>query len=278
MADHEPISVLMGRVLADLPAISKNSAAPASMGGYKFRGIEDITAALKPVMAKHGVFCLPNIVRRIESERPTRQGGVMYCVDLKIEFMFWGPASDVLSCTVWGQGTDSGDKATQKAITSAFKSMLTVAFLISDSENDAERHEQPETTVRQAQRPPAEAQAAPAALTPAQLDELARKDGWSDFEQYDKISKRVLPGLRELAARDEISADTAKALWASINNRAPKTLDDFNLFMANVEAAKTLYKQVKAATEGFGALPEPAPVPQPTATPEVQPTPAGTGG
>lgn len=146
-AIHEALSA----IVADLGAIPKNGEAPTNMGGYKFRRVEDITGALKPLFAKHGVLCLPNVMQRIATERATRSGGVMFCVDLEICFRFVGPEGDELAANVWGQGTDSGDKATQKAVTSAFKTMLSVVFCISDSESDAEAHDVPETV-----QPPAE--------------------------------------------------------------------------------------------------------------------------
>lgn len=146
--EQPPIYEAVTRILADLPAITKNGTAPGNMGGYKFRRVEDITAALKPLFAKHGVLCVPDVLERVESQRATAKGGVMFCVDLKIEFRFIGPKGDNLATTVWGQGTDSGDKATQKAVTSAFKTMLSVVFCISDSEMDAEAHDVPETARR----------------------------------------------------------------------------------------------------------------------------------
>lgn len=141
-AVHEALAA----VLDGLGPIPKNGQAPGNMGGYPFRRVEDITAALKPLFAKHGVLCLPSVMNRIETERLTRSGGVMFCVDLEICFRFVGPQGDELAANVWGQGTDSGDKATQKAVTSAFKTMLSVVFCISDSTLDAEAHSVPETT------------------------------------------------------------------------------------------------------------------------------------
>ncbi len=143
----EPLSVYerVLAVLADMPAIEKDQQAPGNMGGYRFRGIEQITAALKPLLAKHGVFMVPTVITRETEARTTKSGGSLYVVDLLIRFTFHGPAGDTFCAEVWGEGTDSGDKATQKAVTSAFKSMLGVTFCISDSETDAERHDVPDT-------------------------------------------------------------------------------------------------------------------------------------
>lgn len=145
-------------ILSELPAIGKNSQAPGAMGGYKFRGIEDITAALKPLLAKHGVFMVPTVVNRVDTERQTANGKALYVVDLLVRFTFYDIAGHDrfpggFNAEVWGQGSDSGDKATQKAMTSAFKTMLGITFCISDAENDAERHEVPETEPRRTTHP-----------------------------------------------------------------------------------------------------------------------------
>lgn len=145
MTDHDALPVLMASVLGELPAIGKDDKAPSQMGGYAFRGIESITAALKPLLAKHGVFVVPTTTERIESSRQLKSGSYMWVIDVHVLWTFYGPAGDTIECSTWGQGTDMGDKATQKAYTSAFKSMLGQAFCIADSETDAERHQVPES-------------------------------------------------------------------------------------------------------------------------------------
>lgn len=133
-------------VLSELPAIGKDQRAPQAMGGYAFRGIEDITAALKPLLAKHGVFMVPTVVERRDETRSTSGGKALYVADVLVRFTFHAGGDTSFSAEVWGQGTDSGDKAVQKAMTSAFKTMLSITFCISDSEYDAERHDVPDTT------------------------------------------------------------------------------------------------------------------------------------
>lgn len=176
-----PLPVLMGRVLADVPAVGKNSAAPANMGGYAFRGIEDVLAALKPAMAKHGVFCVPHIAQRIPSERHLSGGKIMFVVDLFIVWTFYGPAGDTIQADAWGQGTDMGDKATQKAMTSAFKSMLMQTFVIGDSATDAEAHSVPETERQQ-----------------VDPEAWFKQWGWVDRTAHDERRKALVASAREL--------------------------------------------------------------------------------
>lgn len=153
MTDETPTALTVFErvhaVLKELPAIGKDSKAPDTMGGYAFRGIEQITAALKPALAAQGVFMAPTVVQREEMARSTRSGSALYVVDLLIRFTFYGVGGDSFAAEMWGQGSDSGDKAVSKAATSAFKSMLAITFCISDAESDTEKHNVPDTVTSQ---------------------------------------------------------------------------------------------------------------------------------
>lgn len=199
------LPVLMGRVLADIPAVGKNSKAPSNMGGYDFRGIEDVLAALKPAMARHGVFCIPNVKERVLGERPVSGNKTMFVVDLFIEWTFYGPAGDSLTATCWGQGTDMGDKSHQKAMTSGFKSMLMQTFCIGDAGSDAEAHSVPDTDHRQEpQEPPP-----------------PKAEGWATAEAEASAHKAVAEQIKQLYAlipedhpvRDKIKAHRDEQGW-----------------------------------------------------------------
>lgn len=149
--DTPSIYEAMAAVLADLPAIGKNQRNVQQ--GFQFRGIDDVLDALNPVLSKHGVFYVPDVVERLSEERPTKSGGVLYTVHLHVRYRFYGPAGDYVEASGWGEGTDSGDKATNKAMTGAMKYVLFQTFAIAtaeQSENDADRHQAEPT---QAERP-----------------------------------------------------------------------------------------------------------------------------
>lgn len=153
------IHELMGRVLGDLPAIGKNQR--NQQQGFNFRGIDDVLNALNPLLAKHGVFYMPDVIERISEERATRNGGVMYVVHLHVRYRFFGPAGDYIEASGWGEGTDSGDKATNKAMTGAMKYVLFQTFAISTeeaSENDSDAHSPEETVGRRSGRNTAQTQ------------------------------------------------------------------------------------------------------------------------
>lgn len=137
----------LGRVLAELPAIGKTQQNREQ--GFAFRGIDDVLNALNPLLSKYGVFYVPDVLERVVNHRTTRSNTTMYEVNLHVRYTFYGPAGDSLAASGWGEGTDMGDKATNKAMTGAMKYVLFQVFAIATaeaSELDSDLHSPGETT------------------------------------------------------------------------------------------------------------------------------------
>jgi len=144
--EYPTIHELMGQILAELPAIGKNQRNAEQ--NFMFRGYDDVLNALNPIMSERGVFLVPDVIERVPGHRQTRGGSTMYEVNLHVRFTVYGPAGDCVSGTAWGEGTDMGDKATNKAMTNALKYFLFQTFAISTqeaSETDADRYTPEET-------------------------------------------------------------------------------------------------------------------------------------
>jgi hypothetical protein len=110
--------------------------------GYNFRGIDDVYNALSPLLAKHGLCILPRVLSRECQERTTQKGGVLFYVTVEAEFDFVC-AEDGSSHVVrtFGEAMDSADKATNKAMSAAYKYAAFQAFAIpTESDNDADAH------------------------------------------------------------------------------------------------------------------------------------------
>ena len=108
--------------------------------GYKFRGIDDVYNALAPLIAKHKLVIMPRMLTRTQTEKQTAKGGVLFAVVVEAEFDFVS-AADSTSHTVrmFGEAMDSGDKATNKAMSAAFKYAAFQTFCIpTEVDNDAD--------------------------------------------------------------------------------------------------------------------------------------------
>lgn len=110
--------------------------------GYNFRGIDDVYNALAPKLAAHGLCILPRILSRDVQERTTQKGGVLFYVTVEAEFDFVC-AEDGSKHIVrtYGEAMDSADKATNKAMSAAYKYAAFQAFAIpTEGDNDADGH------------------------------------------------------------------------------------------------------------------------------------------
>jgi hypothetical protein len=118
----------MLEVMSEVSAISKDRKNASQ--GYNFRGIDDVYNMLHDIMAKIGVFCVPRVMSDYTEERTTAKGSVLIYRILKMEFDFIAiDGSKVTSCVI-GEGMDSGDKASNKAMSVAQKYCLLQTFLI----------------------------------------------------------------------------------------------------------------------------------------------------
>ena len=108
--------------------------------GYNFRGIDDVYNAIGPLLAKHGLSILPRTLSRDCVERVSGQGKALFYVTVDMEFDFVS-AHDGSKHTVkmYGEAMDSGDKATNKAMSAAYKYAMFQAFCIpTEGDNDAD--------------------------------------------------------------------------------------------------------------------------------------------
>jgi ERF superfamily protein len=123
----------LSAVQAAMPPVPK--ARTNQQQGFKFRGIDDALESLVPLLAEHQVFFLPTVLEREVETRQTGKGSNLYTVHLHVRYTFFDADGNSLACDVWGEGTDSGDKATSKAMTMALKSALFQTFTISGEED-----------------------------------------------------------------------------------------------------------------------------------------------
>lgn len=107
---------------------------------YMFRGIDQVYNALAPLLAKHGLCILPRVLSRETTERQTKSGTTLFYVNVDVEFDFVSASdSSIHTVRTQGEAMDSGDKATNKAMSAAYKYAAFMAFAIpTEGDNDAD--------------------------------------------------------------------------------------------------------------------------------------------
>lgn len=112
---------------------------------YKFRGIDDAYNALAPVLSKRGLVILPRIISRECSEKASKNGGVLFYVVVEAEFdVVCSTDGSLHTVRTFGEAMDSADKATNKAMSAAYKYMAFQTFCIptqGDNDADATTHD-----------------------------------------------------------------------------------------------------------------------------------------
>lgn len=223
------IHAAMLAVLAEVGAIGKNRT--NSTQNYKFRGIDDVLAHLQPLMAKHGVLCTPRVLEREREVLQTRNGGSMVSVRLLVEHTFRAADDSTVVATTLGEAMDSGDKASNKAMSAALKYALTESFAIPTYETNVDTEEQsPEIATPQAKQTALTAalqksidtvNRAAAAQRPATPSQPAPRvsAGPASLPNYGKAKGQPIHGasMRDLefyaAGCRKSLADPAKANW-----------------------------------------------------------------
>jgi hypothetical protein len=114
--------------------------------GYSFRGIDDTYNALAPILAEVGLVIVPSYETREVVERVSANDRALFYVTVKGTYTLISAedGSSVVAGPFWGEAMDSGDKATNKAMSAAYKYMAMQVFAIpteGDNDADAQTHE-----------------------------------------------------------------------------------------------------------------------------------------
>lgn len=123
----------MLEVMNDVGPVTKDQKNTAQ--GFKFRGIDQFVNALHPALVKNGVFMAPRAVKYEQTlnevTRSSGKSGVDKHVSIMMEYDFWAEdGSKVTIGPIPAEGLDSGDKATNKALSAALKYALIQTFTV----------------------------------------------------------------------------------------------------------------------------------------------------
>lgn len=122
----------INEVMKDVGAITKDSR--NTFDGYKFRGIDAVLNALQPALKKHGITIVPTVINQVREERVSDKGKAMMYSILTVNYKFYALDGSYIEATVIGEGMDRGDKASNKAMSAAFKYAAFQTFCIPTEE------------------------------------------------------------------------------------------------------------------------------------------------
>lgn len=187
--------------------------------GYNFRGIDDVYAALSPLLSAHKLVVVPRVTQRECIERSSKNGGALFYVTVHAEFDFISAIDgSIHTAATFGEAMDSGDKATNKAMSAAYKYAAFMTFAIpTEGDNDAD-----ETTHEVASRQSAAPQIAMiSADQRLQIADLSQKAKVPLNQILGKAKVDDLAQLTEAAAEQVI-----KKLKLTLDQRKPTTVED----------------------------------------------------
>jgi len=129
------MSTLVYKAIADVSlALASGGISKARKNqaqGYSFRGIDDVLQALAGLLPTHGLTILPRVISCARQKELNAKGTTLFYVTTDVEFDLVA-VEDGSRHTVRfiGEAMDSGDKATNKAMSAAYKYMALQTFCI----------------------------------------------------------------------------------------------------------------------------------------------------
>lgn len=202
--ERRPVAPMVYQAIADMTGemaregISKSR--ENEQQGFQFRGIDDVYAALAPMVSRHRLLMLPEVIERTATERRTKNGGALFHVVLRIRYTFVSAIDGSQHVvTIEGEAMDTADKSTGKAISMAHKSMVFVVFNVpvEGQDNDADLHTHEVSVV----------------MPSAELEKLKARvvETGGDATRWETFVQKQYPQGVPMAAHAKIAADIEAA-------------------------------------------------------------------
>lgn len=200
------IYAAMAKVMKEVGAIGKGR--KNVQQNYAFRGIDDVVAHLQDVMANNGVVVIPRVLEQWRDIVATKSGSTMASVRLMIRHTFYAEDGTFVEAETIGEAMDSGDKASNKAMSAAFKYALTESFMIATYEVDRDTEEQSPELARPS-TPQTEKQMSDALRASLASQQAAAKTRAEQVGPVTEVDK-VLAAIREAQTEPALNALTSR--------------------------------------------------------------------
>lgn len=134
-ATHPSIREALQAIRAEIGPVGKHGRNEEA--GYDFRSLDDIVDACSEAFQRHGVLTVPNITKA-----EYRHVGSLTQAFLHITYAFEGLNGDKVEAHVIGEAASHSDKATNAAMSAAYKYALVQVLMIrSAAMEDSDRHQ-----------------------------------------------------------------------------------------------------------------------------------------
>lgn len=113
--------------------IGKTKQANAGGASYRFRGIDDAMNEMSPILVRNGITVTPryselNVIDRVRGA--PADGKFSRLVTIKGAFTFASEDGSSVTAEAYGEAADTSDKATTKAQSVAFRTVLFQQFIV----------------------------------------------------------------------------------------------------------------------------------------------------
>ena len=204
----------INEVMKEIGVVGKNQKNEAQK--FMYRGVDAVMNAINPALINHNVFIVPEVLEQKREERLTKGGNTLLYSICRIKFTFYAEDGSYIEAVTVGEGMDSGDKATNKAMAIAFKYACFQVFCI-PTEEMAEADA--ETQVVQSEEQRMMEEAAKEVISAVQVKVLEKKC------DDDKIPQDMLCNLYKVKAFSEINQAQFRNIndhWEQIKEKANK--------------------------------------------------------
>lgn len=147
MSETPKIYAAISAAMGDINPVGKDNY--NAQQKFKYRGIDDVMNALYPVLCRHGLFIVPEVLEHTREERAARSGGNLIYSIIKMRYTMYATDGSSVSAVVIGEGMDSADKSSNKAMAVAMKYALFQLFCIPTEDmgnDDPDGHSPPDST------------------------------------------------------------------------------------------------------------------------------------
>ena len=133
-------------------AVKKSQRNTAPGGNYNFRGVDQVVNAASPAFLNLGILVTPEVLElNYRQQEVGNKRSWMQNVTVKVRYTFTATEDgSQISATTVGEASDSGDKATPKAMSVAFRTALLQTLMLPTDDPDPDSysygHGDPEPT------------------------------------------------------------------------------------------------------------------------------------